>query len=162
MTMGEVLDRDKLAKRLEAARNGGKKVVFTNGCFDILHRGHIQCLRQARALGDLLVVGLNSDESVARLKGPGRPVQGQDDRAAVLSALGAVDYVSIFDEDTPLELIVALRPDVLVKGGDYKDAEVVGAGEVRSWGGEVALIELVPGASTSGLLARINASQRPK
>jgi rfaE bifunctional protein nucleotidyltransferase chain/domain len=160
--MGDVMDRAALKVRLEAASNAGKRVVFTNGCFDILHRGHIECLRQARALGDLLVVGLNSDASVTRLKGAGRPILAQDDRAAVLSALESVSYVCIFNEDTPLELILALKPHVLVKGGDYKASEVVGAAEVESWGGQVALIELVPGASTSGLLARINASQRPK
>jgi D-beta-D-heptose 7-phosphate kinase/D-beta-D-heptose 1-phosphate adenosyltransferase len=160
--MGEVLDRGALARRLEEARAAGKKVVFTNGCFDILHRGHVECLRQAKALGDLLIVGLNSDDSVARLKGAGRPVMGQEDRAAVLCALADVDYVCIFNEDTPLELIKALRPDVLVKGGDYKPSEVVGAKEVESWGGRVALIDLVPGSSTTGLLDRINASRRPK
>jgi len=160
--MGEVMDWAALKERLEKARSAGKKVVFTNGCFDILHRGHIECLRQARLHGDLLVVGLNSDASVTRLKGAGRPILAQDDRSAVLSALEFVDYVCIFNEDTPLELILALKPHVLVKGGDYKASEVVGAAEVESWGGHVALIELVPGASTSGLVARINASQRPK
>ena len=160
--MGDILDRAALAKRMEKARGAGLKVVFTNGCFDILHRGHVECLRQARALGDLLVVGLNSDDSVTRLKGAGRPVLGQDDRAAVLSALESVDYVYIFNEDTPLELILVLKPHVLVKGGDYKSSEVVGAKEVESWGGQVALIELVPGASTTELISRINASQKPK
>jgi rfaE bifunctional protein nucleotidyltransferase chain/domain len=160
--MGEILDKAELAKCLEKARAAGRKIVFTNGCFDILHRGHVECLKQARALGDLLVVGLNSDDSVARLKGAGRPVLGQDDRAAVLSALESVDYVCIFNEDTPLELILALTPDVLVKGGDYKPSEVVGAKEVESWGGQLAIIELVPGASTTELISRINASQGPK
>lgn len=157
-----VIGRVALAERLEVARQTGKTVVFTNGCFDILHRGHVECLRQAKDMGDLLVVGLNSDDSVARLKGANRPVMGEGDRAAVLAALESVDYVCIFNEDTPLELIKALRPDVLVKGGDYKLSEVVGAREVESWGGRIALIELVAGASTTELLSRINASRRPK
>ncbi len=130
-------------------------MVFTNGCFDILHRGHLECLRQAKALGDVLVVGINTDASVRRLKGKGRPYVGEKDRAALVSGLECVDYACTFAEDTPLEIIMELRPDVLVKGGDYSHSEVVGADEVAAWGGEVHLVELVPGISTSDILRRI-------
>ena len=128
-----------------------KKVVFTNGCFDILHAGHVKYLARARELGDLLVVGLNSDASVKRLKGEARPINSQDDRACVLSGLGFVDYVVIFDEDTPLNLITKIKPDVLVKGADYKDKEVVGSEIVK----EVRLIDFVEGKSTTGIIKRI-------
>jgi len=156
--LGAVVGRKELSEILGRLKLEGKKVVFTNGCFDILHRGHVACLEQAKRFGDVLVVGLNSDESVRRLKGPGRPFLGQEDRAAVLSALCCVDYVCIFERDTPLDLIVELRPDVLVKGADYRESEVVGAKEVSSWGGEVRLVELVPGVSTSEIAKRIAAS----
>lgn len=128
-----------------------KKVVFTNGCFDILHAGHVKYLAHARELGDLLVVGLNSDVSVKRLKGEARPINSQDDRACVLSGLGFVDYVVIFDEDTPLNLITKIKPDVLVKGADYKGKEVVGSEIVK----EVRLIDFVEGKSTTGIIKRI-------
>lgn len=136
-------------------RASGKKVVFTNGCFDLLHAGHVTYLEQARKLGDALIVGLNTDRGVRALKGPTRPVIHEDDRARVLAALEAVDAVVMFDEETPLELIRALRPDVLVKGDDYREDQVVGAEEVKSWGGRVALIQVVPGRSTSGIVARL-------
>jgi len=133
------------------SQKGKKKVVFTNGCFDILHAGHIKYLARARELGDLLVVGLNSDASVKRLKGDARPINSQDDRACVLSGLGFVDYVVIFDEDTPLNLITKIKPDVLVKGADYKGKEVVGSEIVK----EVRLIDFVEGKSTTGIIKRI-------
>ena len=133
------------------SQKGKKKVVFTNGCFDILHAGHVKYLARARELGDLLVVGLNSDASVKRLKGETRPINSQDDRACVLSGLGFVDYVVIFDEDTPLNLITKIKPDVLVKGADYKDKEVVGSDIVK----EVKLIDFVEGKSTTGIIKRI-------
>ena len=133
------------------SQKGKKKVVFTNGCFDILHAGHVKYLARARELGDLLVVGLNSDASVKRLKGEARPINSQDDRACVLSGLGFVDYVVIFDEDTPLNLITKIKPDVLVKGADYKDKEVVGSDIVK----EVRLIDFVEGKSTTGIIKRI-------
>jgi rfaE bifunctional protein nucleotidyltransferase chain/domain len=131
-----------------------KKVVFTNGVFDILHRGHVEYLDFARRLGDALVVGLNTDESVRRLKGPTRPVNREEDRAVVLAALAAVDAVVLFGEDTPQRLIAALLPDVLVKGADYRAEDVVGATEVTAAGGRVVLAPLVPGRSTTSILQR--------
>jgi len=132
----------------------GLKIGFTNGCFDLLHPGHVALLSQAKAACDRLVVGLNSDASTARLKGPARPVQGETARAAVLASLAAVDLVVIFEEDTPLELIDAIRPGVLVKGADYRFEEVVGADLVKSYGGEILLAELTPGYSTTATIAR--------
>jgi rfaE bifunctional protein nucleotidyltransferase chain/domain len=139
-------------------RDAAGRVVFTNGVFDLLHPGHIDVLLGARRRGDALVVGLNSDASVRRLKGPDRPVRGEAERAYVLAALAMVDAVVLFEEDTPLALIEALRPDVLVKGGDYSEATVVGAREVRAWGGEVAIIPLTPGHSTTSIIAKLRDS----
>lgn len=136
------------------------RVVFTNGCFDLLHRGHVEYLSQARSLGDRLVVGVNTDASVRRLKGPGRPLVGQDDRALVLAGLESVDGVTLFHEDTPQELIRSLLPDVLVKGGDYAPDEVVGRDEVEAAGGKVVIVPLIGGRSTTGLLERIDANDR--
>lgn len=132
-----------------------KKVVFTNGCFDILHKGHVAYLQKAKKLGDVLVVGMNSNASVRRLKGSDRPVNSEKDRAFVLSALGCVDKVVIFSEDTPERLIRALRPDVLVKGGDWKKEDVIGAPFVESYGGKVRILPFVKGFSTTGLLEKI-------
>ena len=148
-----------LADILSHARKYGKRVVFTNGCFDLLHAGHVSYLQRARELGDILVVGLNTDQSVQRLKGPTRPLVNEDDRAFVIAALACVSYVVLFDEDTPLELIKELRPDVLVKGADYTLDNVVGRREVESWGGAVELIEFIHGRSTTGIVERILASQ---
>lgn len=131
------------------------RVVFTNGVFDLLHPGHVDILLGARALGDHLVVGVNSDDSVRRLKGPDRPVRTAAERCYVLAALAMVDAVVVFGEDTPLELIHVLRPDVLVKGGDYTEDSIVGAREVRSWGGEVAVVPLTPGHSTTSIIQRL-------
>jgi D-beta-D-heptose 7-phosphate kinase/D-beta-D-heptose 1-phosphate adenosyltransferase len=144
---------DEARVRVQAWRQQGRKVVFTNGCFDLLHAGHVTYLEQARHLGDALVVGLNTDRSVRALKGPDRPVIREEDRARVLAALEAVDAVILFDEDTPLNLIEALRPGVLVKGDDYREDQVVGAEQVRSWGGRVELIGVLPGRSTSRIVA---------
>ena len=130
------------------------RIVFTNGCFDLLHRGHVYYLSKAREMGDLLVVGLNSDNSVSRLKGKGRPVNNQESRAEVLAALGMVDHVIIFEEDTPLELIRMVRPDLLVKGGDYRVEEIVGYDEVTSRGGSVHVIPLLEGYSTTAIIER--------
>jgi rfaE bifunctional protein nucleotidyltransferase chain/domain len=132
-----------------------KAIVFTNGCFDILHRGHVTYLNQARDLGDLLIVGINSDESVKRLKGPERPVNMLEDRAYVLSALKSVDYVIPFEEDTPLNLINLIMPDILVKGGDYTIDRIIGAQEVLAHGGRVEIIPFVPGKSTSAIIDTI-------
>jgi len=133
----------------------GNTVVFTNGVFDLLHPGHIDVLRAARAEGDALVVGVNSDASVKRLKGPTRPMRTETDRAYVLAGLATVDAVVVFDEDTPFELIRALQPDVLVKGGDYTEATVVGAAEVRARGGRVVIVPLTPGHSTTAIVEKL-------
>ena len=143
-----------VAARLQRARREGRTIVFTNGCFDLLHPGHVRYLAAARDRGDELVVGLNSDRSVRGLKGPGRPVQTEEARAEVLAALASVDHVVVFDAPTPLDLILALRPDVLAKGADWAEKDIVGAREVRSWGGRVARIRLVPGESTTRLVKR--------
>lgn len=150
----KVLPLDHLLARVAGWHSAGQRVVFTNGCFDLLHIGHIALLEQARRLGERLIVALNSDSSVRRVKGPHRPVVGQHERAKVLAALSAVDAVVIFDESTPLKLIETLRPDVLVKGGDYTQENVIGAREVRAWGGRVELIALVEGVSTTRLIAK--------
>jgi len=146
-------DWEEALKFRESVRPG--KVVFTHGVFDILHRGHVEYLTEARALGQALILGLNSDESVHRLKGPGRPLVKQADRAAVLAALEAISAVVMFDQDTPRELINYLKPDVLVKGGDYRTEDIVGNQEVRSWGGEVRVIPFRTGFSTTEFLKRI-------
>ena len=138
------------------AKQGGR-VVFTNGVFDLLHPGHLDVLRGARERGDALIVGLNSDASVRRLKGPERPVRSEAERAYVLAGLETVDAVAVFDQDTPLELVKVLRPDVIVKGGDYSPETVVGAAEVRSWGGECIIIPLTPGQSTTSIIERLRA-----
>jgi len=148
----KICSRDEAAALAKLWRSRGQKIVFTNGCFDLLHPGHVLLLRQAAAEGDRLVVGLNSDESVKRLKGPGRPVLCQDDRAAVLSALDCVDLVVVFPEETPLALIEFLRPDVLVKGGDYTPDTVVGREFVEGGGGRVVIVPLLQGKSTTGIV----------
>lgn len=136
-------------------KNKGKKIVFTNGCFDILHRGHVTYLAEAKKLGDLLVIGLNSDASVKRLKGPERPINNEKDRGYVLSQLKSVDHVEVFTEDTPLNLILAVKPKVLVKGGDWKIDQIVGGKEVQQMGGEVFSLNFVDGYSTTSLIEKI-------
>jgi D-beta-D-heptose 7-phosphate kinase/D-beta-D-heptose 1-phosphate adenosyltransferase len=138
-------------RNLQAA---GKKIVFTNGCFDILHSGHIDLLYRARTLGDALVVAINSDPSVARMKGPNRPLIPQGERAELLAGLEMIDFVCVFDEDTPLEAILLIRPDVLVKGADWT-ANIVGQPEVERWGGKVVALPLVQGSSTTGIVERV-------
>ncbi|CAN5574775.1 hypothetical protein BH09GEM1_BH09GEM1_31760 [soil metagenome] len=156
--------RDPAAKvrDLEGARTWratqSERVVFTNGVFDLLHPGHVDVLLGARRLGEALIVGVNSDASVRRLKGPDRPIRTDVERAYVLAALEMVDCVVIFDQDTPIELVRALRPDVLVKGGDYSEATIVGAPEVRGWGGDVHVVPLTPGHSTTNLLRKLRGS----
>jgi D-beta-D-heptose 7-phosphate kinase / D-beta-D-heptose 1-phosphate adenosyltransferase len=157
----KLLGLEPLLARVSRWRSSGERIVFTNGCFDILHIGHIRLLEEARRKGDRLVVALNSDDSVRRLKGPLRPVVAERERGGVLAALSAVDAVVVFDESTPLRLIEAIRPDVLVKGGDYTEEEVVGAREVRAWGGRVELIPLVANTSTTRLIAKSGASLIP-
>jgi D-beta-D-heptose 7-phosphate kinase/D-beta-D-heptose 1-phosphate adenosyltransferase len=157
----KVASRAEIAERAERHRLAGERIVFTNGCFDLLHVGHVTYLAEARALGDRLIVGLNADASVRRLKGAARPIVGEQDRAAMLAALASVDYVVLFDEDTPLDLIRAVRPDVLVKGGGYEAANIVGRDVVESYGGRVCVAEMVPGVSTTGILARLAAGQSP-
>ena len=154
----KVVPRPHALDQIERWRRQGLRVGFTNGCFDLLHPGHVSLLRQAKMACDRLVVGLNSDASAARLKGPTRPVQTQAARAAVLASLAAVDLIVIFDEDTPLELIRAMRPQLLVKGADYRVEDVVGADLVRAAGGEVVLAEVMPGYSTSATIARFTRS----
>jgi len=134
---------------------GGKRVVFTNGCFDLLHIGHIRCLQEAKKLGDLLIVGLNSDSSVRKIKGKKRPIVPQKERATILAALKMVDYVCIFDEETPYHLISLLQPDYIVKGGDWRPEEVVGKEIVEGRGGKVVTVKVVEERSTHGLIQRI-------
>ena len=134
----------------------GKKIVFTNGCFDIIHPGHITYLNQAKKLGDVLIVGINSDASVARLKGPNRPINNQVDRKFVLENLRCVDFVEIFSEDTPLNLILKIKPQILTKGGDWPVDKIVGAKEVMSWGGTVKSLTHVPGKSTTSIIDKIS------
>jgi D-beta-D-heptose 7-phosphate kinase/D-beta-D-heptose 1-phosphate adenosyltransferase len=154
----KVATPQRLAEQVARWRAKGLKVGFTNGCFDILHKGHVAYLAQARAWCDRLVVGLNADDSVRRLKGDGRPVNDLESRALVLAGLGSVDLVAPFEEDTPIKLIELVRPDVLIKGADYTEAEVVGAAEVKSWGGEVKLAPIVEGYSTTAAISKLTKS----
>ena len=151
-----LIARERIAAFCETLREAGQRVVFTNGCFDILHAGHVRYLAQARALGDFLVLGLNSDASVRQLKGASRPVNGEQDRAEVVGALSSVDAVVIFGEQTAEKLISEVRPDVYAKGGDYTLDTLPEAKIVQSYGGRVAFIDLVPGRSTTGILARVS------
>jgi rfaE bifunctional protein nucleotidyltransferase chain/domain len=140
---------------LKTLRESGKRIVFTNGCFDILHVGHVRYLTAARAKGDVLVLGLNSDASVKSIKSDTRPVVSQDQRAEVLAGLACVDYITIFDEPDPLTLIRAIKPDVLVKGADWEEPKIIGSDVVRSYGGEVVRIKMVPDISTSQIIQKI-------
>ncbi len=149
-----VLSLEQAARSVSQWRAAGETVVFTNGCFDLLHVGHVQTLSRAKAEGDRLVVGVNSDASVSRLKGPQRPINSEMDRAALLAALRCVDAVVIFTEDTPVETLLALQPDVHVKGGDYKVEDLPEASVVESYGGRIVLIDLVPGRSTTAMIER--------
>jgi rfaE bifunctional protein nucleotidyltransferase chain/domain len=151
----KVLDRNTLKGKVDSLREAGKRVVFTNGCFDLIHIGHIHLLQKAREQGDCLIVAVNSDSSVQQIKEPGRPVMPEGQRAEVVAALGCVDWVTIFAESDPLVLIRLLKPDVLVKGTDWSEEEIVGAPDVREAGGQVLRIQLEPGISTSALIKRI-------
>jgi len=153
--MGQVVTQQQLVEIRKRLKQEGKRVVFTNGCFDILHRGHVDYLSKARAKGDALIVGMNTDASVQRLKGPTRPIVEEQDRAFVLAAISVVDYVCLFEEDTPLELIKAVVPDVLVKGGDWSIETIVGRDVVEAAGGTVQTIEFVPNRSTTNIVQKI-------
>lgn len=152
---GAVLAREELAPWAAAVHGAGRTIAFTNGCFDLVHAGHLESLRQAAAAADELVVALNSDASVLRLKGAGRPILPEADRAALIASLRPVSAVTIFAEPTPLETILQLRPDVLVKGSEYEEADIVGARELESWGGRIVRVPMVPGWSTSAIIAAI-------
>jgi rfaE bifunctional protein nucleotidyltransferase chain/domain len=146
------------AKSISGWKANGMKIVFTNGCFDILHLGHVDYLEKARNLGDKLVVGLNSDSSIKKIKGPGRPVLDESARSRILASLSFVDAVILFSEETPLDLIRALKPDILVKGNDYVAENIVGAEFVKSYGGSIKTIDLIQGYSTSGIINKIKKS----
>jgi len=151
----KILKLSDLLQVIEGLRKAGKRIVFTNGCFDILHVGHVRYLAAARSKGDALVLGLNSDASVKSIKLDNRPIVSQDQRAEVLAGLACVDYITIFDEPDPLALIQAIKPDVLIKGADWEEAEIIGSDVVKSYGGKVVRIEVVPGISTSRIIQRI-------
>ncbi len=153
--LARILERNRLVARVAIARKHGARIVFANGCFDILHVGHVRYLAAARRLGDALLVAVNSDRSVRALKGAGRPVMGEGERAELLAALAAVDLVTVFDEESPRRLIAEVLPDVLVKGGDYAPAEIHGREEVEAAGGRVLALPFVEGASTTGIIERI-------
>lgn len=152
--MGQFTTQEQLEKKLKTLRQG-KKVVFTNGCFDLLHIGHVRYLQEAKSLGDFLVIGVNADASVRKLKGPERPVQNETDRAEILAALECVSFTTLFTEDTPANLIQLLRPDVLVKGGDWAVKDIVGGDFVQSYGGLVKSLPFVAGRSTSTIVEKI-------
>jgi D-beta-D-heptose 7-phosphate kinase/D-beta-D-heptose 1-phosphate adenosyltransferase len=160
--MGKVLGLHQLRRVRRALHRQGKSVVFTNGTFDIIHRGHVEYLMKARRLGDVLIVGLNTDASIRRIKGKGRPINSNADRASVVAALVPVDYVCFFREDTPRRLIAQLGPDVLVKGADWTIDAIVGKDIVEARGGRVATIRLTPGRSTTNVIQRILATYQPR
>lgn len=153
--MSKVYSREKLKKELDRHRTRGDNIVFTNGCFDILHVGHTRYLREAKKLGDVLVLALNSDSSVRAIKGERRPLIPEDERADVVSSLESVDYVTIFDEHTPLELIEYLKPDIIVKGGDWSEENVVGRESVKRRGGKIVIIPAIKGASTTNIIEKV-------
>jgi rfaE bifunctional protein nucleotidyltransferase chain/domain len=152
---GKICGRQELKKELERLRSEGKKIIFTNGCFDILHVGHARYLKEAKKIGDVLVLALNSDASVRAIKGGKRPLIPENERAEMVASLEAVDYVTVFSEITPLELIEYLKPDVLVKGGDWAEENVVGREAVAKWGGHVIIIPEIKGASTTNIVEKI-------
>lgn len=153
--INKIMRKEELKKELEALRRQGRKIAFTNGCFDILHVGHVRYLREAKKTADVLILALNSDISVRTIKGEKRPLVPQDERADVVAALESIDYVTLFDEPTPLELIEYLRPDVLIKGGDWAEENIVGRNAVKSWGGRVVVIPETEGASTTNIIDKV-------
>lgn len=158
--MGLVITREELKQVVRAQKEQNKTIVTTNGCFDILHVGHVRYLKEARRLGDLLIVGVNTDASVKRLKGSSRPLNNEDDRAEVLASLECVDYVLLFPEDTPVEFIKVVQPNFHAKGGDYDVSKLAETPVVESFGGQMKIIDLVPGRSTTGLIAKIDLGKR--
>ena len=153
--MNKILERNALKDKLEELRKKGEKIAFTNGCFDILHVGHIRYLREAKKTADVLVLALNSDSSVRSLKGKERPLVPEKERAEIIAALEFIDFVTIFNELTPLELINYLKPDILIKGGDWAEEDVVGREEIKEWGGRVAIIPEVEGKSTTNIVEKL-------
>ena len=153
--MNKIYSKEKLAERLDRHRNRGESIVFTNGCFDILHVGHTRYLREAKKMGDVLVVALNSDSSVRAIKGEQRPLVPENERADVVASLESVDYVTVFDQSTPLELIEYLKPDILVKGGDWAEKDVIGRESVRRRGGKVVIIPEIEGVSTTNIIEKV-------
>jgi D-beta-D-heptose 7-phosphate kinase/D-beta-D-heptose 1-phosphate adenosyltransferase len=153
--MNKILERNALKNELEELRKKGKKIAFTNGCFDILHVGHVRYLREAKKTADVLVLALNSDSSVRSIKGDKRPILNENERAEILASLEFVDFITIFEELTPLELICCLKPDILIKGGDWPEEKVVGREEVKKWGGRVAIIPEIEGKSTTNIVDKI-------
>ena len=153
--MNKILERNALKNELEELRKKGKKIAFTNGCFDILHVGHVRYLREAKKTADVLVLALNSDSSVRSIKGDKRPILNENERAEILASLEFVDFITIFEELTPLELICCLKPDILIKGGDWPEEKVVGREEVKKWGGRVAIISEIEGKSTTNIVDKI-------
>ena len=158
----KIKDLKALAKLVFNHKNQGKKIVFTNGCYDILHVGHIQCFQESKRLGDILIVAVNSDRSVGVLKGPLRPIVPEEERAELIAALESVDYVTIFDQENPLEIISVVKPDILVKGGDWSIETIVGRELVESYGGTVMTLPMVPGISTSGIIDKIVSHTSPQ
>lgn len=153
--MGQTVTLNRLLSVRSKLKETGRSVVFTNGCFDLIHKGHLDYLRRSKSFGDVLMVAVNSDRSVRKIKGKGRPVLPQKDRAEIIAALEPVDYVFIFSEETPLKVINMLKPDVLVKGADYKLSEIIGAREVKSWGGRVKRVKLTEGRGTREIIQTI-------
>ena len=150
-----MIEQEKISKEINEMRAANKKIIFTNGCFDLLHQGHKDLISLSSSFGDVLVVGLNSDESVRRLKGNGRPIQNVVDRESALLATGYVDKVYTFENDTPLKLILLVRPDIIVKGGDYIPEDIVGYKEIIDWGGKVKIIPITPGFSTTSIIEKM-------
>jgi rfaE bifunctional protein nucleotidyltransferase chain/domain len=153
--MNKILDRELLKEKLAVLRKEGKKIAFTNGCFDILHVGHVRYLKEAKKTADILILALNSDSSVRAIKGEKRPLVGEEERAELLAALECIDFVTIFTESTPLALICYLQPDLLIKGGDWPEDKVVGRDEIKKWGGHVTIIPEVAGKSTTNIVDKI-------
>jgi rfaE bifunctional protein nucleotidyltransferase chain/domain len=153
--MDKILERKRLKEKVEALRKNGKKIAFTNGCFDILHVGHVRYLTEARKNADILILALNSDSSVRAIKGEKRPLVPEEERAEVLAAIECIDFITIFQESTPLELINLLKPDFLIKGGDWPEDKVVGRDEIKKWGGRVIIIPEIKGKSTTNIVEKI-------